>query len=168
MICVGIDVAKDKHDCFILSSEGEVLADVFIKFCIPLSELPQTSSQTCTRLIPEITLQCACICIGHRHITRLHWNEFFVCFKVIIFRQHFCPNQFFLQNLYEIQKVLRILIANVVDCIRRNWQTIFSISAFRCALHDTNNTFHNIVHISKVTLAVAMEGSQSSAAHWIR
>ena len=26
MICVGIDVAKDKHDCFILSSEGEVLA----------------------------------------------------------------------------------------------------------------------------------------------
>ncbi|MCM0760628.1 IS110 family transposase [Sporomusa sphaeroides DSM 2875] len=29
MICVGIDVAKDKHDCFIMSSEGEVLADVF-------------------------------------------------------------------------------------------------------------------------------------------
>ena len=29
MICVGIDVAKDKHDCFILNSEGIVLADVF-------------------------------------------------------------------------------------------------------------------------------------------
>ena len=29
MVCVGIDVAKDKHDCFILSSEGEVLVDVF-------------------------------------------------------------------------------------------------------------------------------------------
>lgn len=29
MICVGIDVARDKHDCFILSSEGEVLTDVF-------------------------------------------------------------------------------------------------------------------------------------------
>ena len=29
MICVGIDVAKDKHDCFILNSEGVVLADVF-------------------------------------------------------------------------------------------------------------------------------------------
>lgn len=29
MICVGIDVAKDKHDCFIMSSEGIVLADVF-------------------------------------------------------------------------------------------------------------------------------------------
>ena len=39
MICVGIDVAKDKHDCFILSSEGEVLADVFTmtRFCKPFA-----------------------------------------------------------------------------------------------------------------------------------
>lgn len=29
MVCVGIDVAKDKHDCFILNSEGEIIADVF-------------------------------------------------------------------------------------------------------------------------------------------
>ena len=29
MICVGIDVSKDKHDCYITTSEGEVLADVF-------------------------------------------------------------------------------------------------------------------------------------------
>ena len=29
MVCVGIDVAKDKHDCFIMNSEGEVLAEVF-------------------------------------------------------------------------------------------------------------------------------------------
>ena len=29
MVSVGIDVAKDKHDCFIANSEGEVLSDVF-------------------------------------------------------------------------------------------------------------------------------------------
>lgn len=29
MISVGIDVAKDKHECFIINSEGEVLEDVF-------------------------------------------------------------------------------------------------------------------------------------------
>ena len=28
VVSVGIDVSKDKHDCFIVSSEGEVLADV--------------------------------------------------------------------------------------------------------------------------------------------
>ncbi len=29
MICVGIDVAKDKHDCCILNSDGEIVKDVF-------------------------------------------------------------------------------------------------------------------------------------------
>ncbi len=29
MICVGIDVAKDKHDCYIANSDAEVLAEVF-------------------------------------------------------------------------------------------------------------------------------------------
>ena len=29
MIYVGIDVAKDKHDCYIVNSAGETLADVF-------------------------------------------------------------------------------------------------------------------------------------------
>jgi transposase len=29
MVSVGIDVAKDKHDCFILNSDGEVLANAF-------------------------------------------------------------------------------------------------------------------------------------------
>ena len=51
VVSVGIDVSKDKHDCFIVSSEGEVLADVFTipntmdgfayavppPFCIPLN-----------------------------------------------------------------------------------------------------------------------------------
>ena len=32
MICVGIDVAKDKHDCLITNSDGEVL---FKPFTIP-------------------------------------------------------------------------------------------------------------------------------------
>ena len=29
IIYVGIDVAKDKHDCFIINFEGEALTDVF-------------------------------------------------------------------------------------------------------------------------------------------
>ncbi len=30
MIVIGIDVAKDKHDCFIMNSEGEVLFNPFV------------------------------------------------------------------------------------------------------------------------------------------
>ena len=50
MISVGIDVAKDKHDCFIISSEGEVLANVFTiqnnmeGFCCLLQRIRDCSS----------------------------------------------------------------------------------------------------------------------------
>ena len=29
MIYVGIDIAKDKHDCFIINSDGEILFHTF-------------------------------------------------------------------------------------------------------------------------------------------
>ena len=32
VVSVGIDVSKDKHDCFIVNSESEILADVFMPF----------------------------------------------------------------------------------------------------------------------------------------
>lgn len=52
IISVGIDVSKDKHDCFILTSQGQVLADVFT---IPntrdgFSELLQRIQQCSTPL----------------------------------------------------------------------------------------------------------------------
>lgn len=49
MIYVGIDVAKDKHDCFIVNSDGEIIKDVFtIKnnlqgFNTLLSAIPKVS-----------------------------------------------------------------------------------------------------------------------------
>ncbi len=29
VICIGIDVSKAKHDCYIVTSDGKVLKDVF-------------------------------------------------------------------------------------------------------------------------------------------
>ena len=76
--------------------------------------------------------------------------------EVVIFRQHSGTNQFFAQNLHKVQQVFRILIPNVVNCIRRNRQTILAILFVRCLLHHTHNTLNDIIHISKVTLAVAV------------
>ena len=50
MIYVGIDAAKDKHDCFVVNSNGEVLYDVFTisntldGFNILLSKLKSVTS----------------------------------------------------------------------------------------------------------------------------
>ena len=64
MVCVGIDVAKDKHDCFILSSEGEVLAEVFT---IPNSmegfQLLLKKIQSC--VLPQDSIKVGLEATGH-------------------------------------------------------------------------------------------------------
>ena len=61
IVSVGIDVAKDKHDCFIQSSEGEVLADVFTISKEPLNKLrsfcPHPSYSPLFRFVKAISVQ---------------------------------------------------------------------------------------------------------------
>ena len=64
MVCVGIDVAKDKHDCFILSSESEVLADVFtIANNLEGFETLLQRIQSCTK--PEDKIKVGLEATGH-------------------------------------------------------------------------------------------------------
>lgn len=64
MICVGIDVAKDKHDCFIINSEGEVLAGAFTipnsmeGFCFLLQKIHACST-------PKNTIKVGLEATGH-------------------------------------------------------------------------------------------------------
>ena len=79
-----------------------------------------------------------------------------MCLEVIIFRQNLCTNQLLTQNLHEVQQIFWILIADIVNCIRRNRQTIFTVLFVRGFPHHTDNALNNIIDISKVTLAVAI------------
>ena len=51
MVCVGIDVAKDKHDCCILDSDGTIRAD-----CITIPNnmdiLPRNVLKESTTMLP--------------------------------------------------------------------------------------------------------------------
>ena len=73
----------------IFSINSNPLFSLFIKLSVPLSKVPQTSPQTCARLVPKVSLQCTGVRIGHRHIIWLHRNQFLVSLKIIIFRQYF-------------------------------------------------------------------------------
>lgn len=66
MVCVGIDVAKDKHDCFILSSEGEALKDFFTvaNNLDGFKNAYNFSACLCT-LLPYASLYSYCITVIH-------------------------------------------------------------------------------------------------------
>lgn len=50
MICVGIDIAKDKHDCCILDSDGTVRADCFTILSL-LNTLPRNVPKENTTML---------------------------------------------------------------------------------------------------------------------
>ncbi|MFQ9526876.1 MAG: DUF6414 family protein [Eubacterium ramulus] len=81
MISVGIDVSKDKHDCFIVSSEGEVLADVFTipnnmdGFHCLLQKIQNcTNTQTISDLL-KMDLSIYAIKVGRTSLENLNVNK---------------------------------------------------------------------------------------------
>ena len=76
--------------------------------------------------------------------------------KVIILWEDFGTNQLLLQDIHKSQQVLRLVITDIIDRIRWNWQSILTRFLLRRALHDTDNTLDDVIHISEVTLAVSV------------
>ena len=77
-------------------------------------------------------------------------------FEIEVLRQNTCANQFFLQNLHKIQKILRLSSTYIIYSIWRNGQSILTLLALRSPLHHTNNTLYDVIHISKITPAVTI------------
>lgn len=127
-----------------------------IKRFIPLRELPQSIPQARIRLEPKIRLQRTGVRISDRHIPRLHRNQLLMGIKIIILRQHSCTDQLLLQDVHKLQQILRLAVSDIVNRIRRNRQTILAISLLRRCLHHTLYPFHDIIHISKISLAVSI------------
>ena len=76
--------------------------------------------------------------------------------EVVVGRQNACRQQFFLQDLNEIQQILRLATADVVDGVRRNGQAVLAYTAGRCAAHHPHNPFHNVIDIGEIAAAIAV------------
>ena len=77
-------------------------------------------------------------------------------FEIIIFREHPRTDQLLLQDIYKIQQIFRILVSNIIYSIRRNRQTVFPCFSFRSTLHDSLDTFYDIIYIGEISFAIAV------------
>ena len=123
---------------------------------IPLRKPPESFPNPDLRSEAIIALQACAVRIGDRHIAGLHAYELAVAFKIVVFRQDTRTNEFFLQGRNVVQQVFGRAAADVIDGVGRQRETVFSGLLFRCALHDTDDTFNNVIYIGEVTLAVAV------------
>ena len=123
---------------------------------IPLSKSSQALSQAGIGLETKVLLQWGCVCIGHGHISWLHWYKFFVGIKIIILGEHAGTHQLFLQDGHEVEKVLGGVVADVVYLVRGDGQSVLAVPLLRSVLHDAHHSFHDVVNVSEVALAVAI------------
>ena len=76
--------------------------------------------------------------------------------KVVVLGQYSCTYKLFLENRDEVEEILGGVIADIIHLIGRNGKTVFSVLFLWSMLHNTHNTFYNVINKSEVALAVAV------------
>ena len=76
--------------------------------------------------------------------------------KIIILRQNPGAHQLFGQNPDEIQQVLGLAVADVIERVGRNGKAIRARFPLRRPAHDAEHTLDDIVDVRKVALAVSV------------
>lgn len=50
--------------------------------------------------------------------------------KIVVFGQHACAHQFFLENRDEVEEILGGVVADVIHFVRRNGKTVLAVLLF--------------------------------------
>ncbi len=76
--------------------------------------------------------------------------------KVVVFGKDACTHQFFLKNSDEVKEIFGGIIADIINLVWRNGKTVLAVLFLGGMLHNTDDSFHNVIDISKIALAVAV------------
>lgn len=61
-----------------------------------------------------------------------------------------------MENRDEVEEILGRIVADIIHLVGRNRKTVFSVLLFGGMLHNADNSFHNVIDIGEVALAVAV------------
>ena len=65
-------------------------------------------------------------------------------------------DELFLENCHEVEQVFRVVVADVVDLVRREGEAVFAILLFGGVLHHAHNAFDDVVDEREVALALTV------------
>lgn len=130
--------------------------NLFVIPSIPLSKSSQALSQAGIGLEAEVLFQGRRIGVGYGHVAGLHRYEFLVGLEVVVLGQDAGTDQFFLQDGHEVEEVLGRVVADVVYLVWWDGQSVFTVLLLGGVLHDANHSFHDVIDIGEVALAVAI------------
>ena len=76
--------------------------------------------------------------------------------EVVVLGEHAGSDEFLLEDMDEVQQVLGLAVADVVDGIRGDGQAVLADPLFRGLAHHPDDAFHDVVDIGEIAAAVAV------------
>ena len=76
--------------------------------------------------------------------------------EVVVLRKHPGPDKFLLKHGHEVQQALGGAVADVVDHVRRHWESVLPGASLRRVAHDPDHALHDVVDVCEVPEAVAV------------
>ena len=123
---------------------------------MPLRKFPQSLPQRCGRFEAEVLLQGGCIGVCDGHIAGLHRHQFLVRVEVVVGWQHAGADQLFLEDGHEVEQVLGLVVADVVDLVRGNGQAVLTRALLGGMAHHAHHALYDVINVGEVALAVAV------------
>ena len=129
---------------------------LLVEVGIPLCKVAETFAEGGGRLEAEVVLQGGGIGVGYGNVTGLHGDELLVGVEVVVGREDTGTEEFFLEDGDEIEKVLGVGVADVIDSIRWNGESVLTGLFLGGVLHHSAYSFHDVIDVGEVTLTVAV------------
>lgn len=84
--------------------------------------------------------------------------------KIVVLRQYSCTYKLFLENADEVEEILGGVVTNVIHLIGWNGKSVLAVLFLGGMLHNADHSFHNVIDIGKIALAVAVVKNLDSLA----
>lgn len=134
----------------------QIYTGSFVKLFVPVGEGAEAGAERGGGLEAEVVLERSCVGVGHGDVSGLHGDKAFISFEVVVVGEYTSCNKFFLEYLNEIEKVLGIVIADIVDGIGGDGKSVFAGLTLRSFPHYADNAFDNVINIGEIAFAVAV------------
>lgn len=122
---------------------------------IPLGKGPQAVFKRRCGLVAQVALERRGVGVGDRHVAGLHGHELLVGIEVVVGGEHALLNQHSLKRVDEVEQVLGVGVADVVDAVRGERQPVLAHLYLGGGVHDAPDALDDIVNVGEVATAVA-------------
>lgn len=122
---------------------------------IPLGKGPQAILKRRRGLIAQVALERRGVGVGDGHVAGLHRHELLVGLEVVVGGEHALLHQHALQRVDEVEQVLGVRVADVVDAVRGERQPVLAHLHLGGGVHDAPDALDDVVDEGEVAAAVA-------------